>query len=83
MVDDADGSSLAVELMSRGAREQLFLRMRLALVDYYRRREIEMPLVLDDVLVNFDDERSREPPRSSAILPRQGISSWCSSAMNG
>ncbi len=58
LVDDADGSSLAVELMSRGAREQLFLALRLALVDYYRRREIEMPLVLDDVLVNFDDERS-------------------------
>lgn len=58
LVDNADGSSLAVELMSRGAREQLFLALRLALVDYYRRREIEMPLVLDDVLVNFDDERS-------------------------
>lgn len=60
LVDDAGGGSLAVELLSRGAREQLFLALRLALVDYYSRRGVEMPLVLDDVLVNFDDGRSTQ-----------------------
>ena len=37
-VDDADGSSLPVESLSRGTREQLFLSLRLALAAGYARR---------------------------------------------
>ncbi|HVU87917.1 MAG TPA: AAA family ATPase [Pirellulales bacterium] len=58
-VDDAEGNVLAVDVLSRGTREQLFLSLRLALVRWYARRGIELPLVLDDVLVNFDARRSR------------------------
>jgi hypothetical protein len=58
LIDDAGGNSLPVEVLSRGTREQLFLALRLALVEVYARRGTEMPLVLDDVLVNFDDDRS-------------------------
>ncbi|MGH7140298.1 MAG: ATP-binding protein, partial [Pirellulales bacterium] len=58
-VDDSEGNSLAVEVLSRGTREQLFLSLRLALVGLYARRGIELPLVLDDVLVNFDARRAR------------------------
>lgn len=58
-VDDAEGHSLPVESLSRGTREQLFLALRLALVNSYARRGIELPLVLDDVLVNFDDRRAK------------------------
>ena len=58
LVDDAEGQSLEVEVLSRGTREQLFLALRLALVGFYARRGTAMPLVLDDVLVNFDDGRS-------------------------
>jgi uncharacterized protein YhaN len=58
LVDGANGESLAVEVLSRGTREQLFLALRLALVGFYARRGTAMPLVLDDVLVNFDDGRS-------------------------
>jgi hypothetical protein len=57
-VDDANGESLEIEVLSRGTREQLFLALRLALVGFYARRGTAMPLVLDDVLVNFDDGRS-------------------------
>jgi len=57
-VEDADGRSLPVEVLSRGTREQLFLSLRLALVRWYARRGIELPLVLDDVLVNFDARRT-------------------------
>ena len=60
LVDDAGGTSLAVEVLSRGTREQLYLALRLALVEVYSRRGVEMPLVLDDVLVNFDDGRSQQ-----------------------
>lgn len=58
-VDDANGHSLPVEVLSRGTREQLFLSLRLALVESYRRRGVELPMILDDVLVNFDAGRTR------------------------
>ncbi|MGD0896494.1 MAG: AAA family ATPase [Thermoguttaceae bacterium] len=58
-VDDADGHSLGVEVLSRGTREQLFLSLRLALAACYARRGAPLPLVLDDVLVNFDADRAR------------------------
>ncbi|MEX2114685.1 MAG: hypothetical protein WD845_15940, partial [Pirellulales bacterium] len=59
VVDDAEGNSLNVELLSRGTREQLFLALRLALVSAYARRGVRLPLVLDDVLVNFDLGRAK------------------------
>ncbi|MEN6450592.1 MAG: AAA family ATPase [Thermoguttaceae bacterium] len=58
-VDDAEGRSLPVESLSRGTREQLFLSLRLALASLYGRRGAELPLVLDDVLVNFDAGRAK------------------------
>jgi uncharacterized protein YhaN len=57
-VDAADGKTLGVELLSTGTREQLFLCLRLALARSYAKRGIELPFVLDDVLVNFDTRRS-------------------------
>jgi hypothetical protein len=58
-VDDAEGHALPVESLSRGTREQLFLSLRLALASSYARRGAPLPLVLDDVLVNFDAERAK------------------------
>ncbi|MCA9271388.1 MAG: hypothetical protein KDA41_23050, partial [Planctomycetales bacterium] len=51
LVDDAQGNSLRVEVLSAGTREQVFLAIRLALVAMYARRGAALPLVLDDVLV--------------------------------
>jgi uncharacterized protein YhaN len=58
-VDAAHGGTFDVPLLSRGTREQLFLALRLALVRSYARRGVELPLALDDVLVNFDARRTR------------------------
>jgi len=58
-VDDAQGRPLSVEVLSRGTREQLFLSLRLALASSYARRGAQLPLVLDDVLVNFDTQRAK------------------------
>jgi uncharacterized protein YhaN len=57
-VDDAEGRSLPVENLSRGTREQLFLSLRMALAAGYAKRGASLPLVLDDVLVNFDADRA-------------------------
>ena len=46
-----------VQEMSRGTREQLYLAMRLGLIDEYESRSEPLPAVMDDVFVNFDDER--------------------------
>ena len=57
LVDNAEGESLAVEVLSRGTREAVYLGLRMALVAAYARRGAMLPLVLDDVLVNFDKTR--------------------------
>ncbi|MCZ6539070.1 MAG: hypothetical protein O6922_04510, partial [Chloroflexi bacterium] len=44
--------------LSRGTAEQLFLSMRFALIEEYARKAEPMPVVLDDILVNFDPERA-------------------------
>jgi uncharacterized protein YhaN len=58
-VDTPDGQALPVQVLSRGTREQLFVSLRLALVATFARRGIHLPLILDDVFVNFDAERTR------------------------
>ena len=45
--------------LSRGTAEQLFLAMRFALIEEYARKAEPMPVVLDDILVNFDPERAK------------------------
>lgn len=48
-----------VEGLSEGTRDQLYLSLRVASLFRYADLAEPMPLVLDDVLVQFDDERSR------------------------
>ncbi|NEW08659.1 AAA family ATPase [Paenibacillus sp. SYP-B3998] len=52
----ANGQSLDTNSLSRGTAEQLYLSMRFALVEEYAGKAI-LPLVMDDILVNFDEER--------------------------
>ena len=59
-VDDAEGKPVCVENLSRGTREQVFLSLRLALAAAYSRRGAALPLILDDVFVNFDAQRARD-----------------------
>jgi len=55
---DANRQTFTVEELSSGTREQLFLALRLGLVSEYANRGIELPMILDDVLVNFDQSRT-------------------------
>jgi DNA repair exonuclease SbcCD ATPase subunit len=57
-VDDLQGRAVRVEHLSRGTREQVFLSLRLALAASYSRRGAGLPLILDDVFVNFDARRA-------------------------
>ncbi|HEX4147313.1 MAG TPA: AAA family ATPase [Pirellulales bacterium] len=71
-VDDAEGNALAVDVLSRGTREQIFLSLRLALVSAYARRGIRLPVVMDDVLVNFDVTRAKAAVEVLAKFARAG-----------
>ena len=62
-VHDADGGVWKPERLSRGTREQVFLALRLALVRDLQRHGVQLPLVMDDALVNFDDDRARAAAR--------------------
>lgn len=59
LVRQADGVEKTPEQLSTGTREQLYLAIRLAYVLDYCRRNQPLPIVIDDVLVNFDPERAR------------------------
>ncbi len=54
-----DGAELTPDQLSTGTREQLYLAIRLGYVLHYCRQAEPLPIVMDDVLVNFDDDRSR------------------------
>lgn len=55
-----DGNTeVDVEGLSEGTRDQLYLSLRLASLFRYADLAEPMPLVLDDVLIQFDDDRSR------------------------
>jgi uncharacterized protein YhaN len=57
LVEDAQHKRKGVQEMSRGTLEQLYLAMRFGLIDEYESRSEPLPAILDDVFVNFDDER--------------------------
>ncbi len=54
-----NGSRLTVEKMSSGTRDQLFLALRLATLMWRLQTDEPMPFIIDDILINFDDVRSR------------------------
>ena len=58
-VERSDGIRLSPQILSRGTAEQLYLSMRLALVREYANHVDPLPVVFDDIFVNFDPNRSR------------------------
>jgi uncharacterized protein YhaN len=69
-VERADGVRLSPQSLSRGAAEQLYLAMRLALVRQYASHMDALPVVFDDVFVNFDPGRVRNTLHAVSELAR-------------
>lgn len=77
-VDDSEGSPVLLAVrspsegeeselvpmdgLSDGTRDQLFLALRLAGIEQHLQRHEPMPVIADDILINFDD------PRAAATL---------------
>ncbi len=53
------GGSLDVAALSTGTRDQLYLSLRLAGLEHYAVGARNLPLLLDDLFVHFDDERTQ------------------------
>ncbi len=71
-IDDEFGQTFRVEQLSGGTREQLFLAIRFALVREFARRGIELPLIMDDLFVNFDQERTEAAADCLIEVAREG-----------
>jgi uncharacterized protein YhaN len=63
LVGIRNGAAVGVEGMSEGTCDQLYLALRLAAIEQHAAGHEPMPVILDDLLVTFDDERA------SAVLP--------------
>ena len=57
-VTDADGQTKQPSELSRGTREQLFLSLRFGLIRELGQRTEPLPVVVDEILVNFDPDRA-------------------------
>jgi uncharacterized protein YhaN len=53
-----DGRELEVSELSRGTRAQLYLALRLASLEHHFEHHSPVPLVFDDLFVDFDDDRA-------------------------
>lgn len=54
----ASGTSLGLDALSEGTRDQLYLALRLAALEQHLESHEPLPLILDDLFITFDDQRS-------------------------
>lgn len=66
------GEKVFVEGMSSGSRDQLYLALRLASLERYMDSAESMPFIVDDILVDFDDDRSEAALQEMSVLAEKG-----------
>ncbi|HEX5396500.1 MAG TPA: AAA family ATPase [Candidatus Limnocylindria bacterium] len=57
-VEPESGAARTTDQLSRGTAEQLYLALRFGLIEQFARVTEPLPVVMDDILVNFDRERA-------------------------
>ncbi len=67
---------MAVIGMSEGSRDQLYLALRLAALELQVEQGFAMPLIADDLFINFDDRRTAAGLRVLGELSRGCRSSF-------
>lgn len=69
------GETKTLDALSQGTREQLYLAIRLALIEEYAVDREPLPLLADDVLVQYDDRRVEKTIEalSRFASPRQQV----------
>jgi len=56
----ANGDQVDIDGMSDGTTDQLYLSLRIASIEKYCNENETIPFIVDDILVHFDDIRSKE-----------------------
>lgn len=67
----ADGERLTMEQLSTGRRDQLFLALRLAAIEGHLDNGEPLPVIIDDILIQFDDAASAATFQVLAELARR------------
>ncbi len=57
-VETEGGVSRVTEQLSRGTAEQLYLALRFGLIEEFAQHAEPLPVVMDDIIVNFDADRA-------------------------
>ncbi|BBF93989.1 hypothetical protein BLTE_26740 [Blastochloris tepida] len=63
-----DGRLHAVDALSEGTADQLFLALRIAAIEEHARRAAPLPFIADDILVSFDEARTESGLQALAEL---------------
>ncbi len=58
-IEDYDGRQKNILQLSKGTTEQLYLALRFGFIKEFGKHSESLPIVFDDILVNFDPTRSR------------------------
>ncbi|UUX93003.1 ATP-binding protein [Methanoplanus endosymbiosus] len=59
LIEADDGNRIDTYSLSRGTAEQLYLAIRFGHISVYGKNNEPLPVIFDDILVNFDPERKR------------------------
>lgn len=70
-VFDRAGTSVVPARLSRGTAEQLYLALRIGLIDQLGEVGASLPVLMDDVLVNFSPDRVEPAARAIVELARR------------
>lgn len=54
-----DGKRVSISGLSNGARDQLYMALRLAALELHIEQAMPLPFIADDLFINFDDNRSK------------------------
>ncbi len=70
-VEHQDGSNVPIDELSTGTAQQLYLAIRFGLLEHSGQNAESLPVVMDDILVNFDPERAALAARSIEELAKR------------
>lgn len=66
-----EGERVRVDGLSTGTVDQLYLALRLAAIERYLETSEPVPLIADDILIQFDDPRSAATLKALEVLSRK------------
>jgi uncharacterized protein YhaN len=68
LVEDKSGRRLDARSLSRGTSEQLYLALRFGYISEFIKHDEPLPIIFDDILVNFDPERKKNSCKAISQL---------------